>query len=106
MDKNRIGYDLATDGKKALNLFENNHYDLVITDVHMPEMDGLELTRLIRTQGNKTKANLPVLGLTGSSSAESRSEYIGLGMNEVLGKPFEENELLDLITRLLIRVEA
>lgn len=101
MDKNRINYDLATDGRKAFELFEANEYDLIITDIHMPEMDGVELTKQIRNYTDVRKSQLPVLGFTGSSTPESRGEYLSFGMNEVLGKPFEEKELIAILRKLM-----
>lgn len=101
MDKNRINYDLATDGRKAFELFEANEYDLIITDIHMPEMDGVELTKQIRSYTDERKSQLPVLGFTGSSTPESRGEYLSFGMNEVLGKPFEEKELIAILRKLM-----
>lgn len=97
LEKYGISYDLVTSGDDALELFEKQHYDLVITDIHMPEMDGMELTRRIRAHGEADKASTPVIGFTGDSSDRDKNFYAGLGINGVLGKPFSEGELLLLL---------
>lgn len=101
MDKNGANYDLAPDGQKAYELFEKNVYDLVITDIHMPIMDGIELTKLIRKHPEINKAKLPVLAFTGSSAEEHITQYIGIGINDVLEKPFEEHQLIAILKNLL-----
>ena len=101
MDKYQVNYDLAGNGLEAFGLFEKHQYDLIITDIQMPEMDGIELTRQIREYPDAEKSRIPILGFTGSSSDENRAHLKGVGMNDVLGKPFEEKELIDIVGRLL-----
>lgn len=97
LEKYGLSFDLVTSGDEALELFEKQPYDLVITDIHMPGMDGVELTRRIRTQADADKARTPVIGFTGDSSDRDKHFYAGLGINGVLGKPFSEGELLLLL---------
>ena len=105
MDKYGMKYDLANDGEEAFKLFESRKYDLLITDIHMPLMDGIELTGRIRQYAEKAKSRLPILGFTGSSTPDSKSHYIRSGMNDVLQKPFDEGNLLDVIERLIRTTE-
>nr|WP_295928952.1 ATP-binding protein [uncultured Dyadobacter sp.] len=100
LEKYGISYDLVTSGDDALELFEKQPYDLVITDIHMPEMDGMELTRRIRAHVEADKAGIPVIGFTGDSSDRDKNFYAGLGINGVLGKPFSEGELLLLLEQV------
>ena len=74
-------------------------FDLVLMDVQMPEMDGLEATRRIRAE--PALAGLPVLGMTAHALARDRAQCMGAGMNEVVVKPFEPNELFAAIARWL-----
>ena len=74
-------------------------FDLVLMDVQMPEMDGLEATRRIRAE--PALAGLPVLGMTAHALARDRAQCMGAGMNEVVIKPFEPNELFAAIARWL-----
>lgn len=105
MDKNGATYDLAADGQKAYELFEKNFYDLIITDIHMPVMDGVELTKLIRKYPDINKAKLPILAFTGSSTEEHKIQYTSIGMNDVLEKPFEESHLIAVLNKLLNETE-
>ncbi|MCE7042428.1 ATP-binding protein [Dyadobacter sp. CY312] len=101
MDKYGMKYDLANDGQEAFRMFEAGRYDLLITDIHMPVMDGVELTENIRKHSEVSKSRMPILGFTGSSTPDSKSQYISSGMNDVLQKPFDEGNLLSVIERLI-----
>ena len=102
MDKNGVRYDLASDGEEAFKLFLSTSYDLIITDVQMPKMDGLELTKCVRSEVDKIKAGVPVIGYTGSASLEERSRYLDYGMNDLLDKPFTENDLVEVLGRVIL----
>lgn len=101
MDKNAVRYDLASDGEEAYKLFKSAPYDLVITDVQMPKMDGLQLTKLIRNDENDKKSAIPVIGYTGNVSEEERQKCLSMGMNDLLAKPFTENDLVEVLTRVI-----
>jgi len=102
MDKNGVRYDLASDGEEAFKLFQSTSYDLIITDVQMPKMDGLELTKRVRNEVDRIKADVPVIGYTGSASLEERSKYLDYGMNDLLDKPFTENDLVEVLGRVIL----
>ncbi len=74
-------------------------FDLVLMDVQMPDMDGLEATRRIRAE--PALAALPVLGMTAHALARDRAQCMDAGMNEVVVKPFDPNELFTVIARWL-----
>lgn len=95
--KHGLSYDLVGSGDDALELFEKQPYDLVITDINMPGMDGAELTRQIRNNTDPLKASVPVVGFTGDLSDRDKDFYAGLGINGVLGKPFSEKEFLSVL---------
>ncbi len=73
---NLLGYDVdeATDGVQALHKVSMQHYDLLITDVNMPNMDGFELTRKLREQNS----SLPIWGLTANAQANEREKRVKL----------------------------
>jgi signal transduction histidine kinase/CheY-like chemotaxis protein len=89
--------EVANNGKEALALFESNEYDLVLTDIHMPEMGGVELALLIRQAKDQDKANVPILALTASVMSEDHELYLGSGINAIASKPFLERELIHKI---------
>lgn len=100
--KYNILTDTAYDGSEAYQLFEKNNYDLILTDVQMPVMGGVELTRLIRANPHKKKANVPILGITANVMEEDRDRYLAAGMNDLVLKPYSEKELIDKLASHII----
>lgn len=98
LEKHGLAFDLVGSGDDALERFESGHYDLVITDIHMPGMDGAELTRHIRRSTDPGKAAIPVIGFTGDLSDRDKDYYAALGINGVLNKPFSEKEFLTVLS--------
>lgn len=101
MDKLGASYDLAENGQIAFEMFEANTYDLIITDIAMPIMDGIELTKQIRHHHMSEKAGIPVIGFTGYIDENNLSQFRAAGMNDILPKPFDENYFIALLGRLL-----
>ena len=99
----RLGHTptLAAHGEDALALAANNHYDLVICDLMMPDVDGYEVTRRLRTN-NRTQA-LPILFLTARSQAADREGAFQVGADAYITKPFEPRDLANKLTELLNR---
>jgi len=93
----RAGCDVvqAADGREALAALEGRAADLVLMDVQMPVMDGLEATRRIRASGRR----VPIIGLTASMMKERISECREAGMDEVLAKPLDRARLDDALER-------
>lgn len=93
--------DLAVNGYEAYDLFEKNHYDLLITDIQMPVMDGVGLTKLVRSNLLSAKANVPIIGYNGITNTQSREEFSRCGIDGFLEKPFLEADLDALLERLV-----
>ena len=87
--------DCAEDGAEALRLAERNRYDLILMDMQMPIMDGLETTRRIRQLSNY--ANTPILAMTANAFAEDNMLCMKAGMNDVITKPFRQELLIKKI---------
>lgn len=83
----------ASNGKEALDILQSQNVDIVITDIHMPVMNGLVLLSEIR----KLYRKLPVILITGFDAVESRSAVKKGGANALLLKPFKLNEIEDVI---------
>jgi signal transduction histidine kinase/CheY-like chemotaxis protein len=96
----RIGHDVvfALDGRQAVREVTRQEFDLVIMDMHMPEMDGIEATRAIRTLAGP-KARIPVIGLTADAIVENRPQYLASGLDELLTKPISATDLAAVIRR-------
>jgi PAS domain S-box-containing protein len=91
--------DIANNGKEAIQfLLTNKHYDLVIMDLQMPEMDGHAATIYIR---NELKLTLPIIAMTASALKGEKTKCLEIGMNDYLSKPFEINFLYKCISQLL-----
>ena len=80
--------EVACDGASALSRITSNFYDIVLMDVHMPGVDGLEATRRIRKL-NSAQSCVPIVALTASATNEDRSACLAAGMTDYLSKPIE-----------------
>ena len=100
---NRWGFTtvLAPDGAEAVSLVEENDFDCVLMDIHMPNKDGIAATREIRQMSNPAKSSLPIIALTANTQIGINDKYLELGMDGYLSKPFKEEELYNLITIVL-----
>ncbi|TKC65097.1 response regulator [Pedobacter hiemivivus] len=101
LKKWEMGFDCAYDGKEALELFKKNNYDLILTDIQMPIMGGVELTHEVRYNGDFGKSRIPILGITAHVLQEDRDAYLKAGMNDLVLKPFLEQELIDKISKYI-----
>ena len=86
--------DATASAAGALVLFEQHRYDVVLMDVHMPGMGGLEATARLRQHPDPDRAATPVLALTADAFPAQHASYRAAGMSDVLAKPFTEAELL------------
>lgn len=90
----------AADGLDALEVFERSTFDLVITDISMPRMDGLELIQALQAQPRR----IPIVAMTGGSGLPAQDYLktaLGLGATAVRAKPFRASELLEVISGIL-----
>ncbi|MBN2898433.1 MAG: PAS domain S-box protein [Clostridia bacterium] len=94
-----IRSDVACNGVEAIDKLKQDHYDLVLMDVQMPIMDGLEATR--RIKGNDDYEALPIIAMTAHAVNDSKSECLEAGMCDFVSKPFNPDELLQVIKRWL-----
>ncbi|HKQ39007.1 MAG TPA: response regulator [Verrucomicrobiae bacterium] len=88
---------VAGNGRKALEAIERNNFDLVIMDVQMPEMNGLEATRQIRAQEKVTGAHLPIIAMTAHAIKGDREQCLAAGMDAYVTKPIDPDLLLRTI---------
>ncbi|HID40007.1 MAG TPA: response regulator [Calditrichaeota bacterium] len=95
------GYSVDTveSGKEAISLLKNHHYDFVFTDLKMPEMDGVEVTKTVKN----IRPDIDVIIITGYATVETAVETMKYGAMDYVQKPFSEDELLDLVNKSLIK---
>ena len=95
-------FDVAKTGLEALQLWKGHHYDLILMDIQMPEMDGLTATRTIRKmEEEQSLARTPVIGLTAHALVADKQKCIDAGMDDYLSKPIVEADLKAAILRML-----
>lgn len=96
----RVGHRVvfAVDGRQAVREISRQNFDLVIMDMHMPEMDGMAATRAVRGLTGE-KARLPIIGLTADATAAHREEYLDAGLNDLMIKPIGSGELIEMVKR-------
>ncbi len=89
----------AENGKTALEILEKETFDLIIMDLHMPVMDGIEATRIIRNSVNPAIRDIPIVALTAAIMSESHDKIQDLNINDYVLKPFKPRDLFDKIAR-------
>lgn len=94
--------DVAANGKEAVEKVERNYYDLVLMDIQMPEMDGMQATENIRRLKDAAKAATPIVALTANLLTGDGDRYLEKGMNDYLPKPLDEQRLFQLISKNLL----
>jgi len=89
------GYEgvIAENGRKALEAFSQDKFDLVLMDVQMPEMDGLEATKTIREMEKKAGGHIPIIALTAHAMKGDRERCLAAGMDEYVSKPIAPDTL-------------
>ena len=94
LDKLGLSYDIAENGRVALETSRAAHYDLVLMDMQMPEMDGIEATRAWRAREAETGApRVPIVAMTANALDEDRVHCLAAGMDDHLAKPVEMDKL-------------
>jgi len=97
-----MGVEVATaeHGGEGVDAIRKDPYDLILMDVQMPVMDGIEATRCIRALGGRA-GSTPIVGLTANAMAHQRESYLAAGMNGVAAKPISPGALFSEIGRVL-----
>lgn len=97
--------DIAENGKVAVEKYKNNDYDLILMDIQMPVMDGIEASQEIRKYEklNNITEPIKIIAITAYVMEKDRSMCLNAGMDEYLAKPFKPQELIDLIDQVYYR---
>jgi pilus assembly protein CpaE len=104
LEKEKYQLDFASNGNEGLRKAKTNKPDLVITDVMMPDIDGYEVTRLLRRESQF--AHIPILVLTAQAGLQNKLKSFEAGADDHLTKPFEPEELAARLAALLRRAEV
>jgi CheY-like chemotaxis protein len=101
---NRMGYEvsIANNGLEAVEAFQSGAFDLVLMDIQMPEMGGIEATRLIREHESAHQArSTPIIAVTANALKGDRESYLAAGMNGYVSKPISQESLKIEMARLM-----
>ncbi len=102
LSKHGIDYMIVENGKQVIEELEKAHYDLILMDVQMPEMDGLEATRVIRTSSSGLfDPKIPIVAATAFAMKEDMQRCIEAGMDDYISKPIKAERLVEVIDRVL-----
>jgi chemosensory pili system protein ChpA (sensor histidine kinase/response regulator) len=101
LERNGMRVMTAKDGVDALAILEEHVPDVILLDIEMPRMDGYEVAAHVR--GNERLKDVPIVMITSRVGEKHRARAIELGVNDYLGKPYQENQLLDAIEPLVAR---
>lgn len=98
------GYQMleAPDGKSGLSLAESEHPDLILMDINLPDIDGIEATKYLKTCDELSK--IPVIALTANVMHGDKERFTAAGCDGYLGKPVTRTELLNVINHFLERM--
>ena len=91
--------EIVENGSLAVEKVKTNEYDLVLMDIQMPVMDGMEATRQIRGMNDEHKAAVPIVALTANAMKSEMDSYLKVGMNDCMAKPFEEPMLFRTVSK-------
>ncbi|MGI9308262.1 MAG: Hpt domain-containing protein, partial [Gammaproteobacteria bacterium] len=99
LERNGFMVDTAKDGLEALEVLQEHRPDIILLDIEMPRMDGYEFATNVRNDANT--AELPIVMITSRAGEKHRARAIEIGVNDFLGKPYQEHELLEAIRNLI-----
>ncbi len=97
LEKRKFKCSLANDGEEAIAMVKEHTYDLVLMDIHMPKIDGIQATKAIR----QFNMNIPIVALTAVEMDEMRATIMNSGMNDIILKPYDISQFLTTILRNL-----
>lgn len=97
--------EIAKNGERAVKMAHDNHYDLILMDIGLPDISGIEVTRKIRALSDPIKSQVPIVALTGhAENSEMRQESLDAGMQEVLSKPAQYLALEAILQEYVFKI--
>lgn len=90
----------AKNGKEVLSKLATESYDVILMDINMPQMDGMECAKQIRALEDETKSLIPIIAITGNAKNYSMEDFKAVGINEYVPKPINFDNLIELVKKL------
>ncbi len=100
LSKSKFQVETAQNAQEAIQKIENAEFDLILMDLHMPEMDGYELTEKIRANPSEKIKQTPIIALTAAATSNEINKCFDIGMNDFIIKPFKKDDLIAKILYL------
>ncbi|MCX5811055.1 MAG: response regulator [Proteobacteria bacterium] len=103
----KMGYevDIVNNGREAVQSLQHHKYDIVFMDVHMPEMDGFEATRIIRENEKGSDRHTPIIAITADAMSEDKERCIKAGMDDYISKPVFQEKIIEAIKKIVFNKE-
>jgi CheY-like chemotaxis protein len=99
LEKWGVAYKIGYTGKDAVSFAESETFDLILMDLHMPEMDGEDATKIIRANTEKRINSIPIIALTANASADTQNKLMNNGFTNYISKPFNPDNLFKLLKK-------
>ena len=106
LEKRGHRVSLAATGREALKTFDREQFDLIVMDVQMPDMDGLETTAAIREREKHKGRYTPIVALTAHTMKGDRERCLAAGMDGYINKPIDAAKFLEIVETFAAPVEA
>lgn len=97
LEQQEFEIESVKNGKEVIEKLEKGNYDLILMDINMPILDGMECTRQIRKMSDPVKSKIPILAITGNAQNYSVDDFKEVGINEYLQKPLDFDHLVSLV---------
>lgn len=96
----QFSFDIASvkNGKQVIDLLEKDKYHLILLDIHMPVMDGMECAKVIRSSGTENK-DIPIIAITGNANNYTEEEFKAVGINAFVPKPLNYDSLVEKVKK-------
>ena len=91
----------AKNGEEVLKLLQTKDFDVILLDINMPVMDGMECIKTIRAMKDEKLANIPVIAITGNARNYTKEDFDEAGFNEMLSKPLNFDQLVSTVKSLV-----
>lgn len=95
-------YDITSvkNGEQVMQILDKEDFHILLLDINMPVMDGMECVRKVRALTNKAKAEVPIVAITGNAKNYTEEEFKTAGFNDVLVKPLNFDRLVEVVNQL------
>ncbi|MEM8966367.1 MAG: response regulator [Bacteroidota bacterium] len=94
-------YDIesARDGQQVLDMLKQKNYDIILMDINMPKMNGMECSKQIRSMDDEDKAQVPIIAISGNASNYTEEDFQKAGMDEYIPKPIDFDHLVEVVNK-------